>query len=69
MFLLSADRNQQAFKFEKTSRNLKNDLYWRSIRNRAIAVTVILLIIFFIVVIICGIDFKACGSQEKKEAS
>ena len=40
--------NQQAFKFEKTSRNLKNDLYWRAVRNRCIAFTVVCLIIFFL---------------------
>ena len=61
--------NQQAFKFEKTSRNLKNDLYWRAVRNRCIAFTVVCLIIFFIIVIVCGIDFKGCSGEEKKAAS
>eukprot|EP00428_Durinskia_dybowskii_P069876 CAMPEP_0170390250 /NCGR_PEP_ID=MMETSP0117_2-20130122/19043_1 /TAXON_ID=400756 /ORGANISM="Durinskia baltica, Strain CSIRO CS-38" /LENGTH=174 /DNA_ID=CAMNT_0010646277 /DNA_START=167 /DNA_END=691 /DNA_ORIENTATION=+ len=52
--------NHQAFKFEKTSRTLKNTMYYRKIRNIAILVVFVALIIFFIVAIICGFDFKNC---------
>ncbi len=60
--------NQQAFKFEKTSRHLKNDLYWRAVRNRCIVFVIICLIIFFIVVMVCGIDFKACDTNTKNDS-
>lgn len=56
--------NQQAFKFEKTARGLKNDLYWRGIRNKIIVFVIVLLVIFFIVVMECGISLDNCSKTE-----
>jgi vesicle-associated membrane protein 7 len=57
--------NQQAFKFEKTSRNLKNEIWCQGVRNKCIIVTIIALIILFIVAMICGINFSQCGQHKK----
>jgi vesicle-associated membrane protein 7 len=59
--------NATAYKFEKTSRTLKNELYWRAIRNKVIIFVIVLLVIFFIVVMACGIDFKGCSKEKGKQ--
>ena len=56
--------NQQAFKFEKTARGLKSDLYWRNVRNKCIVFLIVVLIIFFIVVMECGITFNSCSKTD-----
>ena len=61
--------NQTAFKFEKTSRGLKNEMYWRTVRNKIIIAVIILLLIFFVVVMVCGISFDKCGKDESAATS
>ena len=55
--------NQSAYKFEKQSRSLKNDLWCRGLRNKLIILFVILLIILFIVLLACGADFHECKAH------
>lgn len=58
--------NQQAFKFEKTSKSLKNALWCRKIRNYCIIITIVLVVIFFILVMVCGLNFAKCKSGDSK---
>eukprot|EP00605_Chrysophyceae_sp_TOSAG23-4_P002517 GSChrysophyteH1.ASY1.ANO1.2782.1 assembled CDS len=55
--------NHTAMKFEKSSRTLKNEMYYRGIRNKIIIFVVVLLIIFFVVAMICGLDFSSCSKD------
>jgi vesicle-associated membrane protein 7 len=55
--------HQQAFKFEKSSRNLKNTMQYRKWRNICIGVTVLVVVITFTVVMICGFDFARCKKK------
>ena len=53
--------NQQAFKFESSSRNLRRHLYWRKVRCIAFATVAATLLVFFIVASFCGgLDFHKC---------
>uniref|UniRef100_A0A7S3Q5V1 V-SNARE coiled-coil homology domain-containing protein n=2 Tax=Chaetoceros debilis TaxID=122233 RepID=A0A7S3Q5V1_9STRA len=53
--------NQQAFRFESTSRNLRRHMYWRKIRNVGICSAVAFIVIFILVAEGCGgIDFIKC---------
>jgi vesicle-associated membrane protein 7 len=56
--------NQQAFRFESSSRNLRRHMYWRKMRNIGICTVFVLLVIFFFSVGACGgFDFHRCKSQ------
>mmetsp|Transcript_7479 Transcript_7479/g.13466 ORF Transcript_7479/g.13466 Transcript_7479/m.13466 type:complete len:223 (-) Transcript_7479:185-853(-) len=53
--------NQQAFKFEASSRNLRKSLYWKRLRCYAITGTITALIIFFATASFCGgLSFRKC---------
>mmetsp|Transcript_3632 Transcript_3632/g.5668 ORF Transcript_3632/g.5668 Transcript_3632/m.5668 type:complete len:218 (-) Transcript_3632:1525-2178(-) len=52
--------NQQAFKFEKSSKTLKNTMYYRKIRNILLLIVILVLLILFIAAMICGFDFTNC---------
>lgn len=56
--------NQQAFKFEKTSRTLKTTMAYRKFRNICIALVVVVIVIMFIVIMTCGLDFKRCKKHK-----
>ena len=56
--------NQQAFRFETSSRNLRRHLYWRKMRNIGICSGIVLLVIFFFSVGACGgFDFHRCKNS------
>ena len=53
--------NQQAFRFESSSRSLRKHLYWRKIRRMVYGVVAVVLLIFFASVAGCGgFDFHRC---------
>jgi len=53
--------NQQAFRFESSSRNLRRHLYWRRIRYISFAVIGVTLIVYFISVAACGgFNYRSC---------
>lgn len=54
--------SQHAYKFEKSSRTLKNDLWCKGVRNKIIIGVVALLIILFILAMVCGLDLHSCSS-------
>lgn len=56
--------NQQAFRFESSSRNLRRHLYWRKLRNIGICSLIVALVIFFFAIGACGgFDFHRCKSS------
>ena len=61
--------NASAYKFEKQSRSLKNDLWCRGFRNKLIIACVIGLVILFICVMACGLDFHQCRASSSSAAS
>jgi vesicle-associated membrane protein 7 len=52
--------NQQAFKFEKSSRALKTSMYCKKIKMYLLIFFVVGLVALFVSIMICGIDFKQC---------
>ena len=49
---------EQSFKFEKASKSLKRDIWWRSVRNKCIILGIVLIILGFIVAMVCGLSLK-----------
>lgn len=57
--------NQQAFRFESTSRNLRRTLWWKQIRTIACMTTAVALVIFFVASSACGgLDFHKCKKHK-----
>lgn len=53
--------NQQAYRFESSSRNLRRHMYWKRIRYISFGVIGVALIIYFISVAACGgFDYRGC---------
>lgn len=50
----------EAFKFEKSSRQLKIAMYWRRIKLYLLIFFIVALIIWILTAVICGIDYKKC---------
>ena len=56
--------NQQAFRFESSSRNLRRAMYWRKMRCYAYIGTAVLVLIFVASASMCGgVDFRHCRSK------
>ncbi|CAM9703807.1 unnamed protein product, partial [Phaeothamnion confervicola] len=51
---------QQAFKFEKSSRQLKNHLYWQRVKLYAIYAGVSLLLVYALAAMVCGMKLNSC---------
>ena len=59
-----ADKLQaEAFKFERSSNQLKNAMWWRRVKLYLLIFFVVAIIIFIICAVACGIDFKKCKSK------
>ena len=52
--------NQQAFKFERTSRHLKEAMFWRKLRLYSATALVVCLVVWIISASACGIDYSKC---------
>eukprot|EP00566_Odontella_aurita_P021320 CAMPEP_0113540100 /NCGR_PEP_ID=MMETSP0015_2-20120614/8296_1 /TAXON_ID=2838 /ORGANISM="Odontella" /LENGTH=221 /DNA_ID=CAMNT_0000439873 /DNA_START=186 /DNA_END=851 /DNA_ORIENTATION=- /assembly_acc=CAM_ASM_000160 len=53
--------NQQAFKFESSSRNLRRALYWRRVRCAALSAVGVAFLIFVLAASFCGgVSFSKC---------
>mmetsp|Transcript_1545 Transcript_1545/g.2959 ORF Transcript_1545/g.2959 Transcript_1545/m.2959 type:complete len:198 (+) Transcript_1545:523-1116(+) len=53
--------NQTSFKFEKSSRNLKNAMYYRKMRSYLIGFAVVICVLFIASVALCdGFEFTRC---------
>jgi len=56
--------NQQAFRFESSSRNLRRALYWRKMRCYAYLGIAVIFLIFIASASTCGgFDFRHCRSK------
>ena len=54
---------QQAFKFEKSSKKLKNVMFWKRVKLYVLIGGLIAILIWIISVAICGITYKKCRSS------
>jgi len=55
--------NQQAFKFESSSRNLRRSMWWKKMKCYIFLVAMSLIIIYFAAASVCGgIHFRKCNS-------
>jgi vesicle-associated membrane protein 7 len=52
----------EAFKFEKSSRELKSAMWWRRLKLYLLAFLVLALIIWLISSLICGFDYSKCSN-------
>mmetsp|Transcript_26793 Transcript_26793/g.65147 ORF Transcript_26793/g.65147 Transcript_26793/m.65147 type:complete len:191 (-) Transcript_26793:353-925(-) len=52
--------NQQAFRFEASSRSLRRTMYWRRIRCYVASGVIAVLVIYFASVSLCGFDYSHC---------
>ena len=59
--------NQQAFKFEKQSKRLKNVMWWKKVKMYLMFTFLAAVIIFAISAMACGgIDFHGCKSDKRR---
>jgi vesicle-associated membrane protein 7 len=56
--------NQQAFRFESSSRSLRRAMWWRKMRCYAIVGVVSILVIYVASVSLCGFDFHHCKAKK-----
>jgi vesicle-associated membrane protein 7 len=56
--------NQQAFKFEKQSKRLKNAMWWRNLRCKLIAALIVVLGLYILISLICGFNFSKCKKSK-----
>lgn len=56
--------NQQAFRFESSSRALRRAMYWKKMRCYAIIGVVSILVIYAASVSLCGFDFHHCKAKK-----
>ncbi|KAG7337279.1 synaptobrevin [Nitzschia inconspicua] len=56
--------NQQAFRFESSSRSLRRAMWWKKMRCYAIIGVVSLLVIYAASVSLCGFDFHHCKAKK-----
>lgn len=56
-----------AFQFNKSSRKLRNHMWWRKVKCYGAVAFSVLLIIWLITVWACNIDYSKCGNDGKKK--
>ena len=56
--------NQQAFRFESSSRSLHRAMYWRKMKCYAIIAVVSILVIYFASVSLCGFNYAQCKAKK-----
>ncbi len=54
--------NQSAKRFQKSSRNLKNVMWWKNVKMWLIIIAVVIVLIWLIASFVCGFDFSKCKS-------
>lgn len=53
--------NQQAFKFEKTSKQLRTALFWKKVKMYAVAAAILAALTLFVTMVVCGgVHFPTC---------
>ena len=56
--------NQQAFRFEKSSRTLRRTLWWKKVRTVACLTAAAALLIYIVAASMCGITFTKCKGHK-----
>jgi vesicle-associated membrane protein 7 len=56
----------QAFQFQKTSRKLKEAMWWRKAKMYAMVAFAFLFVVWVISAFACGIDYSKCASSDNK---
>ena len=59
---------QQAFKFEKSSKQLKNAMFWRRAKIFALVGVIVILLCWIISAIICGITYENERCKKNKSS-
>lgn len=57
--------NQQAFRFESSSRSLRRAMYWQKMRCYITLGVIAVLLIYFASASLCGFDFHQCKGGKK----
>ena len=55
--------NQQAFKFEKQSKKLKNAMWWKNMKMMIFMGVIAVVAIYIVAGMICGFDLKKCTKK------
>ena len=55
--------NQQAFKFEKQSKQLKNAMWWRNLKMKLMFAVIVIFILYIICGLACGFGFQCAKSS------
>mmetsp|Transcript_19934 Transcript_19934/g.70883 ORF Transcript_19934/g.70883 Transcript_19934/m.70883 type:complete len:163 (-) Transcript_19934:184-672(-) len=58
--------NATAFTFEKSSRKLKEAMFWKKVKIYIIAITLVAVVVFVITWVACGADFGKCSADKHK---
>lgn len=58
--------SQTAFQFQKSSRKLRQAMFWRKVKIYGLIATAVLFAIWLITVWACNIDYSGCGNDEKR---
>mmetsp|Transcript_15700 Transcript_15700/g.63230 ORF Transcript_15700/g.63230 Transcript_15700/m.63230 type:complete len:84 (+) Transcript_15700:780-1031(+) len=58
--------NATAFTFEKSSRKLKEAMFWKKVKIYLLITFVLCVLLYVFLAVICGPDFKKCDSSKKK---
>ena len=57
----------QAFQFQKTSRKLKEAMWWRKAKMYAMVAFAFLFVVWVISAFACGIDYSKCASSDSSD--
>ena len=55
--------NQQAFKFESSSKRLRQAMWWKNARYAAFMIVAGGFLVFFVAGLVCGFDFHRCKAK------
>jgi vesicle-associated membrane protein 7 len=58
--------NQQAFRFESSSRSLRRTMYWRQMRCYATIGAAVVFLLFIGAMSVCGLTFSHCRAHHSK---
>ena len=56
-----------AFTFEKSSRKLKEAMFWKKVKLYMLALSAVGFVVFIITWVACGADFGKCKSDDSKK--
>ena len=58
--------NTTAFTFEKSSRKLKEAMFWKKVKLYMLGFCLLAFVVFIITWVACGADFSKCSSDDAK---